>query len=162
MSHAPVLLAGAALALALAAAAPPARAQAAEPALAIALDDAKLAWGPCPAFIPAGCQIALLHGDPAKPGADVYFKVPGGFHIPAHWHTSAERMVLVSGELKVTYAGQSAATLKPGMYAYGPAKMSHEAVCADGADCVLFIAFDGAVDAFPTEETPGAKGKGDA
>lgn len=125
-----------------------------ETPLAIAFDDAKLSWGPCPAFIPAGCQVAVLHGDPARENADIWFKVPAGFHIPRHWHTSAERMVLVSGELAVTYEGQPAVTLKPGMYAYGPARTPHEATCAKGAPCVLFIAFEQAVDAFASDEKP--------
>jgi quercetin dioxygenase-like cupin family protein len=123
-------------------------------ALAIPHDDASLAWGPCPDFIPAGCRIAVLHGDPAQPNADIYFQVPAGFRIPAHWHTSAERMVLVAGEMTVAYAGQPALSLHPGAYAYGPPKLSHEATCGPSADCVLFIAFEGPVDAFPTS-TPG-------
>jgi quercetin dioxygenase-like cupin family protein len=120
-----------------------------EPALALGFEDAQLQWGPCPDFIPKGCEIAVLHGDPGKPNADVFFKVPGGFTIPNHTHTSAERMVLVSGELDVSYEGQETTKLRPGMYAYGPAGRAHHAVCAKGAPCVLFIAFESAVDAIP-------------
>lgn len=124
-----------------------------EPALATTFKDAQLKWGPCPDFIPKGCEIAVLHGDPSKNNADVFFKVPGGFSIPEHWHSSAERMVLVSGELRVTYEGQDPVTLKPGMYAYGPAKRPHKADCAKGDPCVLFIAFESAVDAHPSSIT---------
>jgi quercetin dioxygenase-like cupin family protein len=122
---------------------------AAEPAVASAFDDAGLAWGPCPAFLPEGCAIAVLHGDPAKPNADLFFKVPGGAIIANHTHASAERMVLVSGQMEVTYEGQAAVTLTPGMYAYGPAGRPHHATCADGPPCVLFIAFEAPVDAVP-------------
>lgn len=122
-----------------------------EPALAMAFNDPQLKWGPCPPFIPAGCQIAVLHGDPAKNNADVFFKVPANFTIPAHWHTSPERMTLVSGELSVTYDGQPPVTLKPGMYAYGPAKLAHQATCGKGDPCVLFIAFESPIDAVPVE-----------
>lgn len=127
-----------------------AEAPAQEPALASAFQDPLLKWGPCPAFIPKGCEIAVLHGDPGKDNADVFFKVPPNFTIPHHWHTSPERMVLVSGELIVTYDGQQPTTLEPGMYAYGPAKLPHEASCAKGDPCVLFIAFEGPIDAVPT------------
>lgn len=41
-----------------------------------------LQWGPCPPIFPAGCQIAVLNGDPAKPNADVFLRVPGGYTIP--------------------------------------------------------------------------------
>ena len=122
-----------------------------EPALAYTFKDPGLKWGPCPPFIPKGCEIAVVHGDPAKPNVDVFFKVPGGSTIPEHWHTSAERMVLVSGELTVTYQGQQPTTLKKGMYAYGPAKLSHKATCAKGDPCVLFIAFESPLDAVPTD-----------
>jgi quercetin dioxygenase-like cupin family protein len=121
-----------------------------EPAIARAIGDAGLTWGPCPAFIPAGCEIAVLHGDPAKENADIFFKVPANFDIPKHWHTSAERIVLVSGRLRVTYEGQAPVTLTPGMYAYGPAKLAHDASCAAGDPCVLFIAFESPVDALPS------------
>ncbi len=99
--------------------------------------------------MPTGCGLAVLHGDPAKPNADVFLKIPANAVIPEHWHTSAERMVLVAGELSVNYKGQAKVVLKPGMYAYGPAKLPHSASCAANAACVLFIAFESPVDAVP-------------
>ncbi|HUP22707.1 MAG TPA: cupin domain-containing protein [Thermoanaerobaculia bacterium] len=122
-----------------------------EQALTWTADDAQLNWGPCPAFLPTGCGIAVLHGDPAKDNFDVFFKVPAKSSIPLHWHTSAERMVLVAGELHVTYEGQKMAVLKPGTYAYGPAKRPHEALCVSADPCVLFIAFETPLDAVPVE-----------
>ena len=122
-----------------------------EQALTRTAKDAQLQWGPCPPFMPAGCGLAVLHGDPAKANADVFLKVPAKAVIPNHWHTSAERMILVAGELHVTYKNQPKLVLKPGMYAYGPAKLAHSASCAGNAPCVLFIAFESPVDAVPTE-----------
>jgi mannose-6-phosphate isomerase-like protein (cupin superfamily) len=110
-------------------------------------EDPSLAWGPCPEFFPEGCQIAALHGDPAQPNADVFFRVPGGYVLPNHLHTSAERMVLVSGELHVAYAGQPTVVLRPGTYAYGPPAAPHDGRCASREPCVLFIAFEQPVDA---------------
>jgi quercetin dioxygenase-like cupin family protein len=115
--------------------------------LALRVDDAAVAWGACPPIFPDGCQIGVLHGDPAKPNADVFLRVKGGQTLPAHTHTSAERMVLVSGRLKVKYAGSAEVTLTPGMYAYGPAGLPHRATCDGTEACTLFIAFEGPVDA---------------
>jgi quercetin dioxygenase-like cupin family protein len=123
---------------------------AAEPALAYTYKDPRLQWGPCPPFLPKGCQIAVLHGDPAKPNVDVFLKVPGGSTLAHHTHTSAERMVLVSGALEVAYDGQAPVKLEVGSYAYGPAKKPHSATCAKGDPCVLFIAFESPLDAIPT------------
>lgn len=109
--------------------------------------DADLLWGPCPEFLPQGCGLAVLHGDPSKPNADVFFKVPAGAQLPVHWHTSAERMVLVAGELHVTYERQPTVVMRPGTYAYGPAKLAHGGSCASAVPCILFIAFEAPVDA---------------
>ncbi len=120
-----------------------------EQALALTAHDVK--WGPCPAFMPKDCALAVLHGDPSKPNADVFLKVPGKSTIPMHTHTSAERMMLVAGELHVTYEGQKMSVLKAGSYAYGPAKKPHKATCASAKPCMLFIAFEGPVDAVAVE-----------
>lgn len=111
--------------------------------------DPEIAWGPCPPPFAAGCEIGVLHGDPAHPNADVFFRVPGGYELPEHWHTSAERMVLVGGRLQVQYAGHAASLLTPGSYAYGPPRLRHSGRCVSEEACVLFIAFEGPVDAHP-------------
>ena len=119
--------------------------------LAKAAADPGLQWGPCPEGMPTGCGIAVLHGDPAKPNADIFLRVPGGSAIPPHSHSSAERMILVAGELEAKYQGAPAATLRSGNYAYGPAKLPHRAQCRSSEPCILFIAFEGPVDVLPFE-----------
>ena len=145
--------------LLLAAVLPAANAQTAMPEspLAYRANDPQLKWGPCPPFIPKGCEIAVLHGDPAKNNVDIFFKVPGKSEVPAHWHTSVERMILVSGNLHVTYDGQPTTVLKTGMYAYGPAKAPHKAKCVSKEACILFIAFESPLDAVPVEVTAAQK-----
>jgi len=122
----------------------------AEPAISWTAGDTALAWGACPDFLPSGCAIAVLHGDPARPNADVFFKLPGRSEIPLHSHTSAERMVLVAGELEVTYQDQAPVRLTPGAYAYGPPGRPHGGRCVSDTPCILFIAFETAVDAVPS------------
>ena len=112
-------------------------------------DDPDLQWGPCPEFMPEGCAIAVLHGDPAKKNADIFFKVPAGAIVPRHTHTSAERMVLVAGALRVNYDGHDPVDMNPGTYAYGPPELPHSAVCTGTQACVLAIAFEQPIDAFP-------------
>ena len=114
-------------------------------------DDADLQWGACPPFMPTGCSIAVLHGDPSKNNLDIFFKVPVNSDIPNHWHSSAERMILISGELEVTYTGEKPQTLKAGTYAYGPSKKPHTAKCGDAGPCILFIAFEEPLDAIPKD-----------
>ncbi len=126
--------------------------QSTETSLNRSFEDKKLEWGPCPDFFPEGCEIAILHGDPSQPNVDIFFKVPANSAIIEHWHTSAERMVLVSGELEVTYEGEAPKILKKGSYAYGPAKKPHSAKCGDQGPCVLFIGFEEPLDAFAVKK----------
>src|SRR5688572_1538755 len=132
-----------------------AQAPAGEPPLAFVAADKSLKWGPCPEFLPKGCRIAVLHGDPSRNNVDVFFQVPGKSKIASHWHTSPERMVLVTGKMSVTYDGHRPVTLEVGSYAYGPAKAPHSAECLSAGPCTLFIAFESPLDAVPTEK-PGA------
>lgn len=130
----------------------PAKVYGDEGAFARTADSTAIEWGPCPEFMPAGCALAVLQGNPAEPNSDVFFKLPAGTTAPLHTHTSAERMVLVSGEMQVRYEGQAPVVLTAGTYAYGPANLAHDATCNSDEDCVLFIAFEGPVDAHPVRE----------
>lgn len=143
--------------IALATAGLAATASAQEPPVSWTAGDSGLKWASCPPFLPKGCQIAVLRGDPARPNVDIFFKVPAKASIPRHWHTSAERMVLVSGELHVTYDGHKTAVLKPGSYAYGPAKLPHKAQCRSAGPCILFIAFESPLDAVQAHNASGGK-----
>lgn len=126
-------------------------------ALAVSPNDPTLSWSACPPLVFApGCQLAVLHGDPAQPNADVLLRVPGGYRIAPHTHTSAERMILLSGKLEVQYAGSAAVKLEVGDYAYGPPGLAHQAKCISKTPCTLFIAFELPVDALPYEGDPAA------
>src|SRR6056297_306338 len=109
----------------------------------------QLQWGSCPDFMPDSCEITVLQGNPAKPNADIFFKMEGNSSVPNHWHHSAERMVLISGKMEVNYKGQSPKVIRTGMYAYGPPEKPHTASCLSDDPCILFIAFNKPVDAFP-------------
>jgi quercetin dioxygenase-like cupin family protein len=124
-----------------------------EQAIVWAVDDPQLEWGPCPDFFPDGCELAVLQGDPEQENSDIFFKVPPNSVLPPHWHTSAERMSLVSGDLELTFSGQEPKRIAPGDYIYGPAELPHEGFCGAGGDpCILFIAFELPVDAIPVDD----------
>ena len=49
-------------------------------------------WGPAPPVLPAGARMAVLYGDPGKPGAfAVRLKAPAGYRVPRHWHPPTNR-----------------------------------------------------------------------
>lgn len=103
------------------------------------INDTDIIWNPAPEFLP-GCSFAILHGDITKPNLDFFFKVEPNTDVIYHTHNSAERMVLISGEMEVQYEGENPQILKAGTYAYGPASKPHRAKCLNSGQCVLFIA----------------------
>lgn len=113
---------------------------------------AEIEWGPCPDFMPDSCGLAVLQGDPTKKNTDVLFRLRSNTTAPHHWHTSAERMILLAGEMLVDYDHQEPVVIEPGDYAYGPPELPHVASCQSEEDCVLFISFDKPVDAYAVDE----------
>jgi quercetin dioxygenase-like cupin family protein len=89
-----------------------------------------LDWQPAPPSLPAGAKIALLEGDPAKPGPFVFrVKFPDGYRVPPHTHPKPERMTVISGTLyfgmgeKFDRAG--AREMPAGTFGTWPAGMKH-------------------------------------
>jgi quercetin dioxygenase-like cupin family protein len=60
----------------------------------------ELRWKANP-FLPAGAQVAVLLGDPTKPGDVVVQRVkfPANYRIPPHTHPYAEVVTVISGRL---------------------------------------------------------------
>jgi quercetin dioxygenase-like cupin family protein len=96
----------------------------------------QIPYGPVPAFIPAGAQLAVLEGDPtAATGTfTVRLKMPDGYRIPPHWHPHRENVTVISGNFEVgmgdsfeeskmmTFPAGSFAYLDPSMHHYAMAK----------------------------------------
>lgn len=122
-----------------------------EMSIAKTIHDSDIIWNPAPDFFP-GCSFTILHGDISKPNLDFFFKVEPNTEVINHTHNSAERMVLISGEMEVQYEGEKPQVLKAGHYAFGPAKKPHRAKCLDSGQCVLFIAMVEPFDAVPIDK----------
>lgn len=59
---------------------------------------AELQWGAAPDILPAGAQLAVLEGNPTKPGEfTMRLKMPNGYKIPPHFHPRMEHVTLISG-----------------------------------------------------------------
>ena len=60
-------------------------------------------YGPAPAFVPAGAQLAVLEGNPGAASGDytVRLKMPDGYRIAPHWHPKRENVTVISGTFKV-------------------------------------------------------------
>jgi quercetin dioxygenase-like cupin family protein len=98
---------------------------------AVTIIAADVKFGPAPPNLPAGGQIAVLHGDPGKKGVyAIRFKMPDGYKIPPHWHSLDEELTVVSGTFNLAMgdkAGENVHALDAGSYHYLPGKMHHSA-----------------------------------
>ena len=64
----------------------------------------EIVWAPFDPSQPKGMQIAVLHGDPSKPGPfGVRLKIPAGLELGSHTHSNAEYVTIISGKAKVSW-----------------------------------------------------------
>ena len=91
---------------------------------------APLKWGPAPAALPAGAQMAVVSGDPTKKGLFVVeLKMPADYAVPPHSHPTSERVTVLSGKLHYAMTDKidmaRAKTLRAGHSVTMTAKMHH-------------------------------------
>jgi len=66
------------------------------------INESDVQWKDAPPSLPKGCKIAVLEGDPAKPGPfSMRIKFPAGTRMPPHWHPADERATVLKGTLKM-------------------------------------------------------------
>jgi quercetin dioxygenase-like cupin family protein len=59
-------------------------------------------WGPAPASFPPGARMAVLQGDPtAKELFIAFLRLPDGYELPPHTHSTDEHITVITGTLRV-------------------------------------------------------------
>jgi beta-alanine degradation protein BauB len=97
-----------------------------------------------------GVKIADVWGDHAKSGYGAFLKFPAGFLTPLHTHTSAIKIVVISGTYIQTPEGKAEHRMGPGSYVFQPGgNYKHISACDKSSDCVLFIESSGKFDLKP-------------
>jgi anti-sigma factor ChrR (cupin superfamily) len=91
---------------------------------------ADLKWGPAPAVLQKGAEVAILSGDPSKEGPYVLrLKMPKGYKIEAHNHPTTESVTVISGNFHIRMGDKldekKGMELTAGAYGEAPAKMNH-------------------------------------
>jgi len=98
-----------------------------------------LNWGPAPPVFPKGAKMAVLYGDPSKPGElfIVRLKVPAGYKIPAHWHPTDENVTVISGTFNMGMGDKldpaKSKGFPAGSFVVAPAKVNHFAFAKNAA-----------------------------
>ena len=76
-------------------------AHAGDPHHTIVMADA-VQWGPAPPSLPPGAQAAVLAGNPGKAEPFILrLKLPAGYTIPPHRHSTDEMVTVIAGAVKV-------------------------------------------------------------
>lgn len=159
-THASVLLAATA-ALALPAA------HAADAAGSMYMNPDQIKWMDAPPGLPKGGKIAVLEGDPSKPGPYVMrLMAPANYKIAPHWHSKTENLTVISGTFYFAEGDKMEAAhahaMKAGAYHHLPANTHHYAFSKSPA--VIQIHGDGPFDITyvnaaddPSKAAPGKK-----
>jgi quercetin dioxygenase-like cupin family protein len=97
---------------------------------AVTVNAADIKWGDAPPVLPKGAKVAVLYGDPSKSGPIcMRLMMPAGYKIPAHWHSQAEALTIISGTFYLGMGDKmdpaAAHALKTGGFHYLPAKQHH-------------------------------------
>ena len=87
-------------------------------------------WGPAPPGLPAGAQAAVLLGDPSKAVPYVLrVKLPDGYKVPPHWHSTDENVTVIQGTLMVgkgeKFSADASEALPTGSFMRMPKEMRH-------------------------------------
>jgi quercetin dioxygenase-like cupin family protein len=95
----------------------------------------KLQWGTAPDVLPAGSQLAVVEGDPTKPGPyTMRLKMPAGYKIAPHHHARREHVTVMSGEFKVgmgdKFDESKMNSFSPGSFAWLEPSVHHYAMAA--------------------------------
>ncbi len=87
-------------------------------------------WGPAP-NLPPGAEVGVLVGDPRKPGVPYVLRVkmPDGYKVPAHWHSTDENVTVLRGTLRIgkgeTFDPAKLVDLPAGSFMRMPKTMRH-------------------------------------
>jgi quercetin dioxygenase-like cupin family protein len=101
--------------------------------------DTALQWGPAPAILPHGMTIAILSGNPDKPGPfTLRLRMPAGTTIAPHTHAQDENVTVLTGsiahETGATLDRARGMTLGTFGFVFLPANMPHSLWSNDGAE----------------------------
>ena len=91
---------------------------------------ASLHWKPAPPTMPKGVMVAVLEGDPTKPGLfTMRIRFPAGTEVKPHFHSTTEHATVISGVLHIgmgdTFDRAHTTTMSPGTFGFWQAGTHH-------------------------------------
>jgi hypothetical protein len=98
----------------------------------------QIAWMDAPGALPPGAKLAVLEGDPFKPGAyTMRLSMPAGYKIPPHYHKKFEHVTVISGTFNLgmgdKFDASKGAAMPAGTFGFLPPQMKHFAFANEPA-----------------------------
>lgn len=93
--------------------------------------------------------MATLWGDPLSGPYGALLRMPAGFELPMHRHSSDERVVVIDGATIHWAEGddrRAAPIMRSGDYVLIPAGVNHASAATAGEECLELITQDGRFD----------------
>lgn len=93
-------------------------------------DDTEVKWAPAPPSLPKGMELAVIMGDPSKPGPfALRVKLPPNTVIAPHTHATDETLTVIQGSFQhgmgETIDKSKGVAVDLGGFVYLPANMPH-------------------------------------
>jgi ketosteroid isomerase-like protein/quercetin dioxygenase-like cupin family protein len=110
----------------------------APPSAHLTVDAGSIVWGDPPPALPTGAKVAVISGDPSKPGPFVIrIQFPAGYKVAPHWHPVDENVTLLAGTMSVgmgeTWDDTKMQAFTAGSYVVLPAQSRHYVVAKTAA-----------------------------
>jgi hypothetical protein len=91
---------------------------------------ADVKWMDAPNALPSGAKLAVLEGDPFKPGLyTMRLQTPDGYKIPPHFHKRVEHVTVVSGTFNLgmgdKFDDKAGQAMPAGTFGFLPPMMKH-------------------------------------
>lgn len=90
----------------------------------------EMEWVDAPPALPPGAKMAVVEGNPAKPGPlTMRIKLPVDYKVPPHFHPAVEHVTVLSGSLNIgagdTFDASKTKALGPGGFAVMQTGVKH-------------------------------------
>jgi hypothetical protein len=91
---------------------------------------ADVKWMDAPSALPSGAKLAVLEGDPFKPGLyTMRLQAPDGYKIPPHFHKQVEHVTVISGTFNLgmgdKFDDKAGQAMPAGTFGFLPPMMKH-------------------------------------
>ncbi len=107
------------------------------------VDIDKLVWEPLEVEgLAPGAEIAVVRGDLGKDHSESFLRLPPGYVVRSHTHTSDELYVWLSGEFTlIAHDGTETKFRGPAYISYPGNAPPHALICGDEEACIFYLRY---------------------